>query len=78
MVTDTGPLARALDVAQRHWPEMRRSRSVVELARIGAETLEQSEQAEAAAHSQAVRALADFAGTFPPGYLAELRSEWPE
>jgi hypothetical protein len=77
MVTDTGDVRRALDVAGRHWPGVKRSRALVELARIGAQELERTASAEGEAHAAAVGALTAFAGTFPPGYLAELRDEWP-
>ncbi|MDR1186130.1 MAG: hypothetical protein LBK95_01530 [Bifidobacteriaceae bacterium] len=77
MVTDTGPTRHTLDVPQRHWPTTKRSRALVELARIGDEELERSDAAQARAHSEAVNALTAFAGTFPPEYLEDLRDEWP-
>ena len=72
-VTDTGDVALALDVAQRRWPGIARSQALVRLVVTGAEHLEAAQDE----HAQAVRELARFAGTYPDGYLDELRAEWP-
>jgi len=72
-VTDTGDVAQALDVAQRVWPGIARSQALVRLVVAGAEHLETTQDQ----HVQAVRALAQLAGTYPEGYLGRLRAEWP-
>lgn len=73
-VTDTGDVARALDVAQRRWPGIPRSQALVRLVVAGAKHLEDTQDQ----HAAAVHALAQFAGTYPEGYLDELRAEWPQ
>jgi hypothetical protein len=57
---------------------MKRNRALLELARIGAQELENTQSAEDRDHLSAVNALSAFAGTFPAGYLADLRNEWPK
>jgi len=74
-VTDTGPLARALDAAQALWPDLPRGTALLtKLATSGAEALSSESQARTAA----VDALTQFGDAYYPGYLDELRQDWPE
>ncbi|MCL2089986.1 MAG: hypothetical protein FWH11_01975 [Micrococcales bacterium] len=74
VVTDTAEVAAALDVAQRRWPDLSRSRALLRLVTVGAQRLDAEEET----HAEAVRALSQFAGTYPEGYLDQLRAEWPQ
>jgi hypothetical protein len=73
MVTDTKEVAWALDVAQRHWPELPRGKALLRLVQAGAEQLE----ADDTEHRRAVESLTRVAGTFPQGHPDDLRAEWP-
>lgn len=76
-ITETDEVARALDVAARRWPEKSRAALLVALAEEGARSLEQA----ASDHADQRRRLVDrHAGgfSFGPGYLDELRRDWPE
>jgi len=75
MVTDTGQVAQALDTAQLIWPDVPRGGAmVVKLATTGANALSSETQARLAA----VDALTRFGDAYYPGYLEELRQDWPE
>jgi len=74
MVTDTGPIAQALDTAQLVWPDVPRgSAAIAKLVTIAAEQLKQDAQARILA----VDGLTRFGDVYPDGYLAGLREEWP-
>jgi hypothetical protein len=74
-ITETDEIARALDVAERRWPGESRSRLLAHLVEAGAEALEDERQ-------RRLRAIEETAGIFedvyPPGYLEELRKDWPD
>jgi hypothetical protein len=72
-VTDTGALAAALDIGQSRWHGVPRRQTLEMLAQAGAVAVGR----ELERHASAVRDLAGLAGTYPPGYLAELREDWP-
>jgi hypothetical protein len=78
-VTETDEVARALDLAARHWPGESRGRLLVRLVEQGAEALGHH---DAARRGERERAIREFSGAFsdcyPPGYLDELRGDWPE
>ena len=78
-VTETDEVARALDAAERRWPGEPRSRLIVRLVTENGEFIRKLNEAEAARRLAAVEAIA---GTFPgisdPGFLKELRDEWPD
>jgi hypothetical protein len=74
MVTDTGRVAEAIDAAQARWPGLPRAKAIPLLLSAGAEKITEEKDA----HTRAVQALSQFSGLFPPGYLADLRSEWPQ
>ena len=72
-------MARALDLAAERWPGEPRSKLLIRLVEVGSEILEQDRHATDLAHRTAVMASAGrYATAFGPGYLAELRGDWPE
>lgn len=79
VVTESDELRRALDAAATRWPTMSRSRLLVRLALAGAASLD-----DAAARRRADRLAAlerhrgALTGAYPPpGYLDEMRRDWP-
>jgi len=75
MVTDTGDVARAIDLAQREWPGLSRSKALARLVREGAAAVGEARAARPGC--DLVDALSSFAGIFPDGYLDDLRKDWP-
>ena len=74
MVTDTGPIAEALDIAGRVWPDVPRgSAAIAKLVTVASSSLEHS----AGQRALAVDALSQFGGAYQPGYLDQLHEEWP-
>lgn len=77
-VTETPEVARALDRAAKRWPGEPRSKLLVRLVEAGADLLENDERTESLTHRAAVLASAGrYAEAFGPGYLTELRTDWP-
>lgn len=81
VITETEPVAAALDDAARRWPEDRSSRSklLLRLVEEGHQAIidvvEQRRFARLEAISQTRGSLT---GSFGPGYLEELRKDWDE
>lgn len=76
-VTETDEIARALDEAAKQWPHEPRSRLVVRAITAGGEALAKDAKLE-----RRLATLKRLRGSEPdaygPGYLENLRSEWPE
>jgi len=74
-VTQTPPVEKALEVAEKEWPGAPRSELITRLMTAGAESI-----AAARAERRAARrkALEESRGTidYPPNYLKDLRKEW--
>jgi hypothetical protein len=81
VITETDPVARALDDAARRWPEERGNRP-----RLLLRLLEEGHRAVTREHEQHLRGRRDaiastsgaLTGMYGAGYLDELRAEWPE
>ncbi|QEO08759.1 hypothetical protein [Protaetiibacter larvae] len=78
-VTETDEVARALDAAEQRWPGEPRSRLLVRLITENGEAVAEVNEAELARRLAAIdRYAGSFAGLYSPGYLEELRKDWPE
>lgn len=81
MVTETDQVARALDDAAERWPEDRenRPRLLLRLLEEGHRSVNGERQRRTDEHREAVTSTSGvLTGVYGPGYLAELRAEWPE
>lgn len=78
-VTETDAMTRALDRAAQRWPGESRGRLLVRLVLTGAEALESDDADRLAERRRAVLAASGaFTDCYGPGYLEELRQDWPE
>jgi hypothetical protein len=78
-VTETPGLGHALEVAGRRWPEKSTSGQIAALAELGAEAVEREAVERREARRRLVEANAGgFEDAYPPGYLEELRQDWPD
>lgn len=78
-VTETADVAAALDVAEREWPGEPRSRLLIRLVALGRTTLLGARaEAEQARVDAIEETRGKYSDAFPPGYLQELRGDWPE
>jgi hypothetical protein len=78
-ITETPDVAHALNIAARRWPREPRSKLLLRLIHAGSRTLEESQSTEARARGEAIAASSGkYTDAFPPGYLTELREDWPE
>lgn len=80
-ITEGDAITAALADAARRWPdeEAARSRLVLRLLEEGGTTVEDGEQRRDEVWRRIVRETAGSAtGLFPPGYLEELRKDWPD
>lgn len=80
LITETEPIALALDDAARRWPEDsdRRARLLVRLALEGHRAIVVgTDQADEVRRADIRRTSGAMDGVYGPAYLDELRAEWP-
>lgn len=81
LITETDAVAAALDAAARVWPDEAHSRSrlLVRLIELGRQQLADRQEQLVTNRLAAIDAAAGVAtGAYGPGYLEELRRDWPE
>jgi hypothetical protein len=77
-VTETPSIARAIDCAAERWPGEPRSKLLLRLVEAGGDALAHQADRRFKEHRAAVEASSGaFTDAFGPGYLAELREDWP-
>jgi len=80
LITETDPVARALDDAAKRWPEDRDSRAklLLRLVEEGHRALAHHADQQRVARLAAIRRTSGaLTGTYRAGYLEELREDWP-
>lgn len=73
-VTETDAIVRALDVAARRWPGKTRAQLLALLVEAGVDHVQDDEARRQARITDTSGALT---GVYGPGYLDELRQDWP-
>jgi hypothetical protein len=80
MITETDEVARALDDAARQWPHDRErpSKLLLDLVREGHRAITVDTERTTAARRAAIeRTDGALTGSYPAGYLDDLRRDWP-
>ena len=80
VITETDEVRRALDAAAKRWPEDRdrRAKLVLRLLNEGYRALGETAGEVAAERREALRRTSGvLTGVYGPGYLEELRQDWP-
>jgi len=80
VITESDQVAEALDAAAQRWPEDagNRGRLLLRLVEEGRQVVLAQETREVRRRRRAVASTAGaLTGAYPPGYLDELREEWP-
>lgn len=79
-MTESDELAAALDSAAARWPDLSRAQLIVRLALEGDRATSESDDDDRAQGRRAAlrRSSGVFNGVYGPGYLEELREDWPE
>lgn len=80
MLTETDEVAEALRDAARRWPEDRErpAKLLLDLVREGHKAIATEEDEATARRLAAIeRTAGALTGVYPPGYLQQLRDDWP-
>ncbi|HEY5787065.1 MAG TPA: hypothetical protein VIT65_20055 [Microlunatus sp.] len=81
VITETDPVAAALDEAARRWPEdsQSRSRLLLRLVEEGHHAIAADSARRLAARVEAIRRTsASLSGVYGPTYLDDVRRDWDE
>ena len=77
-VTETDELAHAIDLAAQRWPNEPRSKLLLRVVALGSAQLEEELSSTLMNRLAAiVETSGKYADAFSPGYLEELRQDWP-
>jgi hypothetical protein len=79
-ITETDAIAQALVLAQQRWPhERNRRKLLLRLIAEGEKAVRADEGERVRVRREAIlRHSGAATGMYPPGYLNELRADWPE
>jgi hypothetical protein len=80
VVTETDELARVLDLARKRWPAdaSSPSRLLLHLVEAGRDAIAEEERHIVEERREVIRANAGAgSGLYDPGYLEQLREDWP-
>ena len=80
-ITETDEISRALEAAAQRWPEDRErpGKLLLDLVREGHHAITTgAERASDKRRAAIVETGGALTGTYPAGYLEQLRGDWPE
>jgi len=80
-VTETADITAALEAARDAWPDLADKPGALlrQLILAGEEAIEARRRGTAQSRRQAIeRTSGALAGVYGPGYLEEMRQDWPE